>query len=59
MVRGLLVKAPAYVAFDLLGHDGVDLRDESYQQWRDALERLLQQWLPPGLVLTPMPRFRT
>lgn len=54
-VRELATQMPAaYVVFDLLGHAGLDLRDQPHQQHRAAHEHLLDQRLPAGLVLAPM-----
>lgn len=47
----------SFVAFDLLALDGVDLRAESQENRRAALERLLASASPP-LHLTPMTRER-
>jgi ATP-dependent DNA ligase len=54
-VRDLATAAPAaYVVFDLLAQQGIDLRDRSYTARRAALEALLRnRGLPPGVVLTP------
>lgn len=43
----------AFVVFDLLAHGRTDLRDLPYQRRHEALQALLGQGLPDGLVLTP------
>jgi ATP-dependent DNA ligase len=53
-VRDLATATPAaYIVFDLLAHDGVDLRDRPYRQRRRNLEKLLARGQPDGLALTP------
>jgi len=53
--RALSLSMPAaYVVFDVLCHEGVDLRRRPYRERRQALERLLERRLPNGLVLMPM-----
>jgi ATP-dependent DNA ligase len=47
----------AFVAFDLLATDGVDIRDRPQAERRARLERLLDGTTPP-LFLTPMTRDR-
>ncbi len=47
----------AFVAFDLLGVDGQDLRDRPQEERRQALERLFAGATPP-VHLTPMTRDR-
>jgi ATP-dependent DNA ligase len=52
--RQLALELPAaFVVFDLLAHDGTDLREQPYHRRRHVLEELLDRRLPPGLVLTP------
>jgi ATP-dependent DNA ligase len=53
-VRDLVTAAPAaFVVFDLLAHNGTDLRDRPYSKRRRRLEKLVARGLPDGLVLTP------
>jgi ATP-dependent DNA ligase len=44
----------AYIVFDVLSLDGVDLRPQPWRRRRAVLEELFdQQGVPPGLVLIP------
>jgi ATP-dependent DNA ligase len=45
----------AFVAFDLLAHDGIDIRERPQRERRVLLERLLADAAPP-IHLTPMTR---
>ncbi len=47
----------SFVAFDLLAHDGSDIREKTQRERRELLERLLAGATPP-LHLTPMTRDR-
>lgn len=52
-VARLARRLPAsYVAFDVLAHDGVDLRGRPYLERRQLLEQLAVGWSPP-MNLTP------
>jgi ATP-dependent DNA ligase len=53
-VAGLARQHPAsYVAFDVLAHDGVDLRRRTWSARRQCLEALSVTWTPP-LQLSPV-----
>src|SRR5438270_4676011 len=55
-IKLLAAQTPAsYVAFDLLAHEGIDLRDRPQEERRSALERALGGAQPP-LYLTPASR---
>src|SRR6186713_2309822 len=57
-VQKLARETPAaFVAFDLLAADGVDLRDQPLNQRRARLEALLADAVPP-IYLTPLTRER-
>jgi ATP-dependent DNA ligase len=57
-VQKLARETPAaFVAFDLLAADGVDLRDQPLNQRRARLETLLADAVPP-IYLTPLTRER-
>ena len=57
-VAKLAAETPAaFVAFDLLAADGIDLRDLALESRRERLERLLSGAQPP-LHLTPATRDR-
>ena len=48
----------SFVAFDLLAHDGRDIREQPQHERRAALERVLAGTRPP-LFITPLTRDRT
>jgi ATP-dependent DNA ligase len=48
----------SFVAFDLLAHDGGDIRDKPQRERREILERMLESVTPP-VHLTPLTRDRT
>jgi hypothetical protein len=53
--RRFAVALPAcFVVFDLLAHNGLDLRTRPYSRRRRALEKLLARHLPDRLTLMPM-----